>query len=153
MRALLAAILIVATAPVVLAEPTTPRLSPFFTGFESGPAFMVECLNDTDHDVSSADRRWTRLTIRLNGTVHGPDPNLMGPGLSMPVPSGSWWRGIYELRQTDGGVSRAVAAGALVRIRDFRFTLPRGRHTLAVQCAGVWSEELVFYLEEAQGRD
>lgn len=83
----------------------------------AGPSFFVECTNTTDHVVPSGDLSWPlRLdALRLDGVSLREVGGAVGPGLTMDVRPGGVWRGIIELRQTQGGGSPTVAFGALVR--------------------------------------
>jgi len=67
-------------------------------------------------------------------------------GLTMDVPPRETWRGILAVRQSSGSFTPAVKFGALVReARDLPVT--EGKHTIAVRCGGVWSDDFIFYRE------
>jgi len=64
----------------------------------------------------------------------------------MDVPAGETWWGILAIRQSSGSFTPAVKFGALVReARDLPVT--EGKHTIAVRCGGVWSDDFIFYRE------
>jgi hypothetical protein len=128
-----------------------PTITPMFVASsgQRGPAFFIECVNDTDRTVSSGSELWvlTKRAIRIDGNVLNEEGGRIGPGLTMDVRPGGTWRGIIELWQSDTGSSLPVAFGALVRA-PFRIPLNSGRHTIAVQCADSWSDELTFFVEK-----
>jgi hypothetical protein len=126
-----------------------PRITPFFSNIESGPAFMVECLNTTRQPIMSNARFW-ELAYRVDGKT--PDPKgTIGPGLGMLVQPGEPWRGILTLRQSQRGGSPSTVLGALVRATELQPIEP-GRHRIAIRCGGVWSEDAEFYLTDEATR-
>lgn len=133
-------------------QPRAPTLTPIFISSvpDRGPAFLIECVNDTGSPVSSGSDVWplTESAIRLNGRVL-PEPGggRIGPGLTVTVEPGATWRGFIELWQGSPTVSRAVTFGAMVRAA-FRIPLDSGRHTIAVRCGQQWSNDVVFFLEK-----
>jgi hypothetical protein len=133
-------------------QPREPTLTPIFITSEPGrgPAFMIECVNNTGSPVSSGSDVWplTHSAIRLDGRVL-PEPGggRIGPGLTVTVEPGATWRGFIELWQGQLTVSRAVAFGAMVR-KPFMISLDAGRHTIGVRCGQQWSNDVVFYLEK-----
>jgi len=118
-------------------------------GVDGGPAFFIECRNTTNAPVSSGSLTWaiSRSAVRLDGTVLEESGGRIGPGLTADIQPGAMWRGIIELRQSASGQSREVALGANVRA-PLILPLSPGRHTIAVLCSGVWSDDLAFYWEK-----
>src|SRR6266404_3177315 len=120
-------------------EPSKPQISPFFDRIDDGPAFFVECPNTSGETLSSGAIIWTKA-LRIDGAVV---PDLRWremPGLTIDVPSGETWRGILALRQSNRSFFPAVKFGAMVRSARV-LTISEGKHTIAVQCGGVWSDE------------
>jgi hypothetical protein len=56
------------------------------------------------------------------------------------------WRGIVVLRQSNTGYFPAVKFGAMVR-HSQTVSLSEGRHTLAIKCGEVWSDDVAFFWE------
>ena len=132
--------------------PSTPTLAPMFMSrsVDRGPAFFAECRNTTDFPVSSGSQVWvlTRSAVRIDGAVLDEPPGgRIGVGLTTNIPPGGMWRGIIELRQSIGGTSWQVVIGANTRM-PIVVPLNTGRHTIAVRCSGVWSNDVAFYWEE-----
>jgi len=124
--------------------PSKPQISSFFDRVDDGPAFLIECRNTSGQTLSSGEKVW-REAIRIDGAVV-PEPFERGPGLTMDVPPGKTWREILALRQSHRSLYPAVKFGAMVRsVREV--ALGEGKHTIAVQCAGVWSDDFTFYWE------
>lgn len=123
-----------------------PHVAAFFNRIDDGPAFLVNCRNTTPLPLSSASPVWTEV-IRLDGTVVPEPAGRLGPGLVTDVQPGSVWRGIIAFRQSARNYYPAPKFGALLRAaRDLH--LAAGAHTLAVQCNGVWSDEITFYWDD-----
>jgi hypothetical protein len=118
------------------------RISAFFDRIDDGPAFFVECRNNSNRDISSGAGIWAS-SLRLDGktVLYG---NELGPGLTTDVRPGQSWRGIIALRQSYNSFFPSVKFGALVR-RAPVVPLSQGQHTIVVECAGVWSDEFEFY--------
>jgi hypothetical protein len=124
--------------------PFKPQISPFFDRVDDGPAFFIQCRNPSGQTLSSGAKVW-REAIRIDGAVV-PEPFELGPGLTMDVPPGETWRGILALRQSKSSFYPAVKFDAMVRsVREV--ALGEGKHTIAVQCGGVWSDDITFYWE------
>jgi hypothetical protein len=122
-----------------------PRITPFFSRLENGPAFMVECRNTTAQSIMSNAPFWD-MGYRVDGK--SPEPRgRIGPGLGGPVGAGEPWRGILSLRQAPPEDSPATALGAYVRATELE-PIRAGRHTIAIRCGGVWSEDAQFYWED-----
>jgi hypothetical protein len=132
-------------------RPLEPTLTPIFITSEPdrGPAFLIECVNDTGKPVSSGSDVWPlrHSAIRLDGRVLAdPGGGRIGPGVAVTVEPGATWRGFIELWQGNPTVSRAVTFGAMVRA-PFRIPLDPGRHTIAVRCGQQWSNDVAFFVE------
>jgi hypothetical protein len=110
---------------------------------DDGPAFFIGCPNTSGETLSSGDERWTKA-IRIDGAVE-PEPDFhMPPGLTTKVAPGEIWRGILALRQSKRSYFPAVKFGAMVRSARV-LTITEGKHTVAVQCGEVWSNDFTFY--------
>ena len=144
MKLATAALLLLFSANLIAQDASKPRISAFFDRIDDGPAFFVECRNTTSGDVSSGAGTWASA-LRIDGTIV-PDENRMGPGLTTDVGPGELWRGIIALRQSKRSFFPAPKFGALVRSAR-ELSLSQGRHTIAIQCSGKWSEEFAFYWE------
>ena len=129
-----------ATPPVAV-----PVVTPVFSTLTNGPAFFIECRNDSGKPLSSADVRWVS-ELRIDGRVLPEDGGRIGPGLTSLVGAGETWRGIIVLRPLNTEHFPAVKFGALVRITR-QVGVNDGRHTFAVRCGEVWSEEVPFFWE------
>jgi hypothetical protein len=145
MKPAIATLMLLFGATLMAQDSRKPRLSAFFDRIDDGPAFFVECRNTRGEHVSSGADVWAS-SIRLDGTTVPDSENRMGPGLTTDVGPGQLWRGIVALRQSYRSFFPAVKFGALVRSARV-LPLSQGRHTIAVECAGVWSEEFEFYWE------
>jgi hypothetical protein len=84
--------------------------------------------------------------VRVDGAVV-PETFELGPGLTTDVPPGETWRGILALRQSHSSFGPAVKFGALVRRGRREVAIRGGKHTITVQCGGVWSDDFTFYWE------
>jgi hypothetical protein len=128
-----------------LPAPPRPTIAPFFNRIDDGPAFFVECINATSENVSSGSPSWPSAdrNIRVDGRILAPSGGL-GPGLTTQIGPGQQWRGIVVLRQSEQSYYPAPKLGALTRSASVKH-LVEGRHTVAVSCGGIWSEDLVFY--------
>lgn len=141
---ILIAVLLLFSFEVEDQNPSKPRILPYFDVVDDGPAFFVECRNSKNGEVSSGapDWLWNVENIRV-------DRKLLSPqgGLTTGVKPGQLWRGIIAIRQSTNNNYPAVRFGALVRSAQ-AVTLATGKHTIAVQCQGVWSDDFdFFYLE------
>ena len=144
------ALLLAAISALVLGgqepqEPAKPRIVPFFSRIENGPGFFVECSNRTAVTVSSATFIW-QLAVRIDGTVHEPEPGV-GPGFTTDVAPGGTFRGIVILRQSSLTYFPAPKFTAMVRSARL-LPLSPGRHLIAVRCGGSWSDDVDVYWEE-----
>jgi hypothetical protein len=102
------------------------------------PTFRVECRNNTSQPVERVN---VVSALRFDGTLL--EPGLVGSflgGPPAPVPSGSTWSEIVSL--APAGTHRSG-----LTVRAFHVPLQPGRHTVAFRCAGLWSEDVVFYWE------
>jgi hypothetical protein len=120
-----------------------PQISAFFDRIDDGPAFLVECPNTTEGTLSSGDERWTKA-IRVDGAVVPETELRMPAGLTRKVNPGEIWRGILALRQSKQSYFPAVKFGAMVRSARV-LMITEGKHSLAVQCGEVWSDDFTFY--------
>ena len=146
MKAVLAILLVTFITMAIAQDASKPKIAPFFDRVDDGPAFFVECRNTTGKKRSYPFSVWVQ-SLRVDGsTVPSLDSNELGPGLTMDVEPGQLWRGIIALRQSSISFIPSVKFGALRR-RAIVIPLSDGRHTIAVQCDGAWSEEFVFYWE------
>lgn len=144
MRLIVATLFLLGGCLFAQEQPSKPQISPFFDRVDDGPAFFIECRNTTGQTLSSGAKVW-REALRVDGALV-PDPPERGPDLTMDVPPGKTWRGILALRQSHTSFFPAVSFGALVRVAR-ELTLGEGKHTIAVQCGGVWSDDFTFYWE------
>jgi hypothetical protein len=122
-----------------------PRLIPLFSTIADGPAFFVECRNDAGATLSSGARQWAS-SLRLDGEVLKEEGGRIGPGLTVDVEPGQTWRGIVVLRQSNTGDFPEVKFGAMVRTTRM-VRLNQGRHTLAIRCGEMWSDDVEFFWE------
>jgi hypothetical protein len=129
----------------LFAQVSKPQITPFFDRVDDdGPAFFIQCRNTSGQILSSGAKVW-REAIRIDGALV-PEAFERGPGLTMDVPPGKTWRGILSLRQSHSSYYPAVKFDAMVRsVRDV--PLEEGKHTIAVQCGGEWSDDFTFYWE------
>jgi hypothetical protein len=142
---LAAATLLLLLASTLFAQDSNkPRISAFFDRIDEGPAFFVECRNTSSEDISSGASIWAS-SLRIDGAIV-PEEDYRGPGLTTNVKADQWWRGIIALRQSYYSGFPAPKFGALVRSARV-LALSQGKHTIAIECAGVWSEEFAFYWE------
>ena len=135
-------------APAAGAQSARPTLVPFFHSVPGGgPAFYVECLNDTGVPISSGDRRWalSAASIRVDGKPL-PERGVIGPGLTTEIAPGEMWRGIVVLRQSGVGYFSGVRFAAHTRTAMV-VPLSEGRHTVSVRCGEEWSDEVLFFWE------
>ena len=139
----IAAMLVLFAGSLYAQDPSKPQISAFFDRIDDGPAFFVECQNTSGETLSSGAERWTRA-IRIDGAVEAEPRLRIGPGLTREVAPGEIWRGILALRQSERSYSPAVKFGAMVRSARL-LTITEGKHTLAVQCGEVWSDDFNFY--------
>jgi hypothetical protein len=147
---LLAISLAASTAGLGVVQSTAkPRLIPLFSTVDDGPAFFVECRNDFGATLSSGAHQWAS-SLRLDGDEL-PEEGRIGPGLTVDVGPGDTWRGIVVLRQSNTGYFPAVKFGAMVRMSRMA-SLAEGRHTLAVRCGEMWSDDVEFFWENEARR-
>jgi hypothetical protein len=130
----------------------SPTISPYFDRIDDGPAFFVICRNNTTNNVSSVSTMWPSSdeNIRLDGKPLPPLGRL-APGLSTEIEPEKEWRGIIVLRQSEQRYYPAAKYGAFIRSARVQ-SLSEGRHTIAVRCAGTWSDEFSFYWDGEKRR-
>ena len=144
MKSLAATLLLLFSLNVVAQDSSKPKISPFFDRVDDGPAFFVDCRNASGRTLSSGAAIWTR-SVRIDGKLV-PDDGHALQGLTMEVPPGEFWRGIIVFPQSQRPFLSGPTFGALSR-RDRPVPLSEGKHTIAVQCGGEWSDEISFYWE------
>jgi hypothetical protein len=147
-RVILAFALVFLVTITAGAQSGRPRVTPFFHTFAgAGPAFYVECANDSGMPLSSGDGRWafSASSVRLDGKTL-PERGSIGPGLTTEIPAGDTWRGIIVLRQVGEGYLSGVRFGAHLRT-SLVVPLSEGRHTLSVRCGEAWSDDVPFFWE------
>ena len=136
-------------AVLLQADPPPPLVTPWFLSrnVEEGPAFLIECRNTTGAPLDSGSMFWALDDddFRIDGRQREPHGRI-GPGLVSEIPPEGIWRGIVELSQAEPRNGYAVALGANTRAA-FVVPLAPGRHTIAVRCGDVWSEDVAFYWE------
>jgi hypothetical protein len=145
MKLTMATLVLLLGANVVAQVSDKPRISPFFDRIDEGPAFFVECRNTGGEHISSGANVWAS-SLRIDGTTVPESGLQLGPGLTTDVGPGQLWRGIVALRQSYNPLFPAVKFGALVRIARV-VPLSQGRHKIAVECTGMWSDDFEFYWE------
>jgi len=133
----IAAMLFLLTGSLSAQHPSKPQISPFFDRLNDGPAFLVECRNTTGQTLE-----W-RESLRVDGVIVDPHGPLM-----MGAAAGETWRGILALRQSDRSINVAprLKFGAIVK-SEFQVAISEGKHTIAVQCGDVWSDDFTFFWE------
>src|SRR5690242_10078531 len=132
---LIAAMLLLLSSSLFAQQVSKPQISPLFDPLYGGPAFFVECRN-----TSSQTLEW-RESLRIDGAVL---PDSHGP-LTMGAVPGETWRGILALRQSNRSFT-ALKFGAVVK-SERAVKISDGKHTIAVQCGGVWSDDITFFWE------
>jgi hypothetical protein len=143
----IAAMLFLLTGSLFAQQPSKPQITPFFDRLDDGPAFFVECRNTSGQTLSSNHITW-REALRIDGMVV-PEPRWGDlPGLAgVNIAPGETWRGILALPQSTRPFTPAVKFGAMVRSVRVVPPIREGKHTIAVQCGGMWSDEFTFYWE------
>jgi hypothetical protein len=133
-------------APLLAQTSTRPGIIPAFTPRESSPAFVVECHNDSRSAVP-----WPTIrTIRLDGNerelVGGIAGSLIGtPGERIEVAPGGTHRVLFVLGAGTATTSSSPGQGFGARVRQgWVLPITPGRHRLAVDCLGRWSDEIAF---------
>jgi hypothetical protein len=105
-------------------------------------------VNTDAYSASSGSSVWPVRTgtVRVDGSLID-FGNMSGSGLTTDVAPSELWRGIIVLRQSETRYFPAVKFGALVRTTLVHPLAP-GKHTISVQCQGVWSDDFEFYWEQ-----
>ena len=144
----LTAVLLAALSHLQAQSQSKPRIAPFFDRIDDGPAFFLECVNTGNGPVSSASSVWPLGTggMRIDGTLID-FGSTIGPGLSTDVEPGKAWRGIVVLSRSATQYFPAVNFGAFVR-STLVHRLASGKHSISVQCQGVWSDDFDFFCEQ-----
>ena len=138
-----------------------PLIVPIFSDREAKPLFRVECLNDTLQTIHPDGL----TAIRLDGVEKKePDPSGFVPrgdpggvvgsmlgGFPSPVPPGGLWTFELALDPATAWLFRGrTTAQGTWRVDWYVASLAPGRHAVAVQCGGVWSEDVAFWWEPTQ---
>ena len=131
---LIAATLFLLTSSLFAQQPSKPQISPLFDRLYGGPAFFVECRNTSGQTLIWRD------SLRVDGVVV---PGSSGP-LTMGAAPGETWRGIFALRQSNRSFTSALKFGAIVK-SEYGVAIREGKHTIAVRCGGVWSDDITFF--------
>jgi hypothetical protein len=133
-------------APLLAQTTTRPGIIPAFTPRESAPAFVVEC-----HNNSASPVPWPTIrTIRLDGDdrvlVGGIAGSLLGtPGERFEVAPGAVHRVLFVLSPGTQNTSSSPGQGLGARVRQgWIVPLTPGKHRLAVECLGQWSDGIAF---------
>jgi hypothetical protein len=136
------------TAALLLAQPqggtAKPQVTPVFFE-EKAPAFLLECRNTTQGAIRPMR---TGDMMRIDGQL----PTASGYGTSGPqqplIEPGGSWKEIAVLHASRSVTARTPSFGAIIR-SDSSVVLTPGRHTVAFQCGGTWSDESAFYWDES----
>jgi len=141
---------IVAAAAFLLAPTQNgslkPQVTPIF--FEQrAAAFLLECRNTTGASIRPMR---TGDMMRLDGQIQanggyghsGPEPPLIAPGGS--------WKEVVVLRASRSSTGGNPGLGAIFMSDTTGLVaMTPGRHTVAFQCGGTWSDESAFYWAES----
>ena len=130
--------------------PTTTKLLSLFSRNEDGPAFILECTNSSSVAVDAMEE-FAHEAIRLDGKLYEHEGGVIGSLMGRRVfePQSSW-RKVFPLSQTNQSKG-TTTLGAEFRGGWF-MPIAAGRHTLAVRCAGAWSNEVEFYWDDQPAR-
>jgi hypothetical protein len=126
------------------------ELLPLFSHREDGPAFILECTNSSSVAVDAMEE-FAHEAIRLDGKLYEHEDVVLGSLMGRTVfdPQSSW-RKVFPLSQTNQSKG-TTTLGAEFRGGWF-MPIAAGRHTLAVRCAGAWSNEVAFYWDDQPAR-
>lgn len=133
-------------APLLAQTTTRPGLVAAFTPRESEPAFVVEC-----HNESASAVPWPTIrTIRLDGNIRELVGGILGsligtPGERFEVEPGAIHRVLFVLSQGTQRTSSSPGQGLGARVtQGWLLPITPGKHRLAVECLGQWSDETTF---------
>jgi hypothetical protein len=145
---LMAVYAVVTLAVQVQTQPdSTTRISPLFS---DGPTFMLECTNTSSVPLEIMDAI-AQEAIRLDGKVYEHEGGVGGSlGVPTAIEPQSLWKTVFPLIQTSGRTG-PTTLGARVR-GGWSPPFSAGRHTLAIRCAGTWSNEIEFYWDDQPPR-
>jgi hypothetical protein len=134
------------------AQPETdrkPTAVPLFSNVEQGPAFMLECENATVAAIKALELIST-MTVRVDGALYRQTSGIIASFLGgEPVfQPGEKWHMMVGLRQSLHGTASADF-GARLR-SPWAIPLNSGIHSIEFNCAGRWSDPVVFYWESTR---
>jgi hypothetical protein len=140
------AIVVLTATPLLGQTLTRHEILPAFTPRESSPAFVVGCRNNSASAVPWPTIRWIRLDgneRELSGGIVG---SLIGtPGERFEVAPGAVHWVLFVLSSVTEGSSTSPGRGLDARVRQaWVVPVAPGRHRLAVECLGQWSDEITF---------
>ena len=132
-------------APLAACSDPVPALpAPVFTRATGVPGFIVECRNTAERPLSPVEQLGA---LRLDGAVieaRGGIGSLLG-GFPPDVPPGQTWKVVVVLHPGKVvGTVRTLEFPPRVQRVDRAVPLIKGRHRVAFQCAGEWTEEVAF---------
>lgn len=113
-----------------------PTIAALFSNDSSGPAFWIECSNSSGQSMRRVGR-WVQ-SYRLDG-VEPPPSGSGGSGGPETIAPGDVWHGAFLFSNTKTKSEGADAAHTVSAV------VTRGRHTIAVQCMGAWSDDISFF--------
>ena len=131
---------LIVTGTMTHAQSTT--LAPFFSVLEDGPTFVLQCVNTSKTpivgDVGPDG-------LRVDGKVLMREGGIIASfiGGTPTFRPGDTWRVIVPLSQGNTGRGRSSGAGVNYRA-GWTLPLQSGRHTVAMRCAGNWTNEIDF---------
>jgi hypothetical protein len=133
-------------APLLAQTTTRPGIVAAFTARESAPAFVVECHNDSASAVPWPTIRRIRLDGKNRELVGGVVGSLVGtPGERFEVEPGAIHRVLFVLSAGTESTSSSPGQGLGARVRQgWILPITPGKHRLAVECLGQWSDEITF---------
>ena len=130
--------------PLLAQTTTRPGIIPAFTPRESAPAFVVECYNNSASPVPSPTVRTIRLDGEYRELAGGTTGSLLGtPGERFEVEPSAVHGVLFVLSPGTEITSSSPGQGLGARVRQgWIVPLTPGKHRLAVECLGQWSDEI-----------